>query len=381
MQCRKYVLLIAALLLPLILAIYGCGHNGDANEPGLRADGALVAHDQAQIEQIEQIEQTEPTDMTRIVASQPVGQQTSDEPANGSSDSLSAGSPEGQHDPSPDGIPSEAHSDSSGSLAGLAQGQASGALPGEAQGATSDNLPDGQHEQLPRDLPSGLSDALPDGPVYEPILEASGPSIEIPPKVAYITIDDGPSRSVTPGILDVLLSEGIHATFFVLPNKDVEDLYRRIIDEGHEIGNHSFSHNYSKLYQYNNLKAFTDDVLKARDFILDNYGYETVTYRFPGGTMGRNSETIAKRKAALEEMGYRYFNWHIDSGDARSHTDKSATSLTNNVLNNTRGREHVIVLMHDSAGRRSTLQALPRIIAGLRDQGYTFDVLRNYPQE
>ena len=200
-----------------------------------------------------------------------------------------------------------------------------------------------------------------------------------PNKVAYITIDDGPSRAITPGILNILRDEGIKATFFILPHDGVSDIYQRIIDEGHEIGNHSASHVYSKLYSSGNIEAFKEDVLLAQSFMLDNFGYLTTTFRFPGGAMGRKSSIIEPRREFLKEIGYRDFDWHVDTGDANSNQkDKSAAALTARVLNNTRDRERLIVLMHDTSSKSTTLEALPGIIAGLREQGYSFDILRNY---
>ena len=204
----------------------------------------------------------------------------------------------------------------------------------------------------------------------------TGNNIPVPDKIAYITIDDGPSRAITPGILDVLQQEGVRATFFVLPHSGVDDLYWRIINEGHEIGNHTYTHNYSRLYS--DINNFREDVLRAEAFIMEKLDYRTTTFRYPGGSMGRASSIIAPRHALLEELGYRYFNWHIDIGDARAQTDKRAAALTDNVLNNTRGREQLIILMHDSWDKRTTLEALPMIIAGLREQGYSFDIMRNY---
>ena len=198
-------------------------------------------------------------------------------------------------------------------------------------------------------------------------------------KVAYLTIDDGPSRNITTGILDILQQEGIKATFFVLPYRDVEDIYWRIIDEGHEIGNHTYSHSYPKLYNPGSIEFFREDVIKAHDYIYGNYGYYMTSFRFPGGAMGRSSGIIGPRREFLAELGYTDFDWHVDSGDANSNMhDKSAQSLTRNVLEKTRGREKLIVLMHDTQGKTTTLEALPYIIAGLREQGYSFDILRNY---
>jgi peptidoglycan/xylan/chitin deacetylase (PgdA/CDA1 family) len=113
----------------------------------------------------------------------------------------------------------------------------------------------------------------------------------------------------------------------------------------------------------------------------NNFGYYTTSFRFPGGAMGRGSDIISPRRALLAELGYREFGWDIDSGDANpAQSDRSAATLANNVLNNTRNRDHLIILMHDSGGRRTTLEALPAIIAGLREKGYSFDIMRNYPE-
>ena len=214
----------------------------------------------------------------------------------------------------------------------------------------------------------------------EPKLPAIPPEPPEPMKVAYITIDDGPSRAITPGILDVLQREEVPATFFVLPHQGLDDIYMRIIEEGHEIGNHSYSHNYTRLYSSHNIEAFKDDIIMARDFILENFGYLTTSFRFPGGSGGRSSAVIISRREVLAELGYRDFNWQIDSGDASPHdTDKSADGIVSQVLSNTRNREHLIILFHDTASKRTTLEALPRIISGLREQGYTFDIIRNYP--
>ena len=197
--------------------------------------------------------------------------------------------------------------------------------------------------------------------------------------VAYLTFDDGPSRTVTPGILDVLAQEEIKATFFILPKEGHDDTYQRMIDEGHEIGNHSNSHDYKKLYDQS-MDFFITDILKAHNFILDNFGYTMTSFRFPGGSSSCGSSRIDVRLEFLEEHGYTPFDWDIDSGDAYSkQKDKSAQNLTRIVLNNTDGREHVIILMHDHRWRETTLEALPMIIEGLREQGYTFDVMSNHP--
>jgi peptidoglycan/xylan/chitin deacetylase (PgdA/CDA1 family) len=229
--------------------------------------------------------------------------------------------------------------------------------------------PAGRSTEPPEGLPAPPTAQPYDGTPSERPAEAMG--APRPGKVAYITIDDGPSRAITPGILDVLKAEGIKATFFVLAHRNVDDIYQRIIDEGHEIGNHTFTHNRQTVYDAYDLNAFRQEVLSAQAFIYDNFGYTMTTFRFPGGAMGRSASIIEPRRED--------FDWHVDSGDAHPRqTDRSAATLTNNVLLNTRGREQLIVLFHDTSSKGTTLEALPRVIAGLREQGYTFDIMRNY---
>jgi len=202
-------------------------------------------------------------------------------------------------------------------------------------------------------------------------------------KIAYITIDDGPTRNVTPAVLDTLKKYGVKATFFVLSHNGVDDLYKRIIDEGHVIGNHSASHDYNILYK-KTVEDFKNDVLKARNFISQKFNYTTTLFRFPGGSMSWNKDVIKARVEVLKSLGYRYFDWNSSMGDTEANLKKYgsdeqiARHLANNVLNNTKGKDKLIILMHDSAGKKYSAMALPLVIEGLRQQGYEFDVLTNY---
>ncbi|NLE26183.1 MAG: polysaccharide deacetylase family protein [Clostridiaceae bacterium] len=201
-------------------------------------------------------------------------------------------------------------------------------------------------------------------------------------KFAYITIDDGPSRSITPINLDTLKKYNVKATFFVLPRKDLDDIYKRIIDEGHVIGNHSYSHDYD--YLYNSLENFKNDVLKAGNFISNKLNYTTTVYRFPGGSMSRSKNVIKARTEILANLGYKYFDWNVSMADTDPNLKKYGTEeqivnlLANNILKNTKGKNKLVILMHDSEGKKYSAKALPIIIEGLRKQGYEFDVLTNY---
>jgi len=209
--------------------------------------------------------------------------------------------------------------------------------------------------------------------------EQTGESTDTPTgtgKVAYLTFDDGPVRETTPAILDILLQEGVKATFFVIPNEDSDDLFRRIIDEGHEIGNHSYSHRYNRLYE-RSINDFRQDIQRAHDFLIENFDYTMVSFRFPGG-IWEAGDGLSARIRTINDLGYRHYQWHIDTNDWRR--GQNAEDIIKTVLDNTAGREHVIILMHDNHLGQETVKALPGLIEGLREQGYTFETVKNFPQ-
>ena len=202
-------------------------------------------------------------------------------------------------------------------------------------------------------------------------------------KTAYITVDDGPSRNNTVSILDTLKKNGIKATFFVLPKANMDGIYRRIINEGHVLGNHSYSH---ARCIYGSAEDFEKDLLKAKAFIYEKFDYTTTVFRFPGGTKGRKKSIIQKRAEILKRNGYRYFDWDVSVADTdpnlKNYGDEKAVInlMVKNVGNNTKGKKQLIVLMHDSSGKTCTARALPHIIKELQKQGYIFDVLTNYKE-
>jgi peptidoglycan/xylan/chitin deacetylase (PgdA/CDA1 family) len=96
--------------------------------------------------------------------------------------------------------------------------------------------------------------------------------------------------------------------------------------------------------------------------------------------MSWGRDVINPRLDVLTDLGYRYFDWHVDPSDWRSST--SAAEISKEVLEQTvaqtaQGREHIIILLHDRYKR--TLDALPGIITSLREKGYEFDIIRNFP--
>ena len=195
-----------------------------------------------------------------------------------------------------------------------------------------------------------------------------------PEKVAYLTFDDGPSKNITPQILDILKQEQVPATFFVLGSR-VElnpDLLKREFDEGHYIANHGYSHQYSQIYRSKD--TVFEEYIKCENAIrnaLDNQEYNTYLFRFPGGSSGGRYEAIkTEAKELLHSYGVNYTNWNCLTGDAEGKT--TPEELIGCLEQTMQGDGSIIILMHDASDKSYTVQALPMVISHLRDKGYTF---------
>ena len=100
--------------------------------------------------------------------------------------------------------------------------------------------------------------------------------------------------------------------------------------------------------------------------------------------MGRSKDVIKAREQILANLGYKYYDWNVSMADTDPNLKKYGTEeqignlLANNILKNTNGRKKLVILMHDSEGKKYSAKALPIIIEGLKKQGYEFDVLTNY---
>ncbi len=184
----------------------------------------------------------------------------------------------------------------------------------------------------------------------------------------YLTFDDGPS-DYTDAILDILDDYNIKATFFVV-GKDVDtygDAYKRIVDDGHTIGMHSYSHNYSAVYS--SKEAFESDFNEIHDLIYDVTGVDSKFYRFPGGSSNKLSNIgMYPFISFLNEEGVEYFDWNVSSGDATSAAFTSA-ELVDNVMTDVVKYKTSVVLLHDSRGKQATVEALPELIEALQQEG------------
>jgi len=178
-----------------------------------------------------------------------------------------------------------------------------------------------------------------------------------------LSFDDGPSARYTREILDILAEYHIHATFFMIGANAEQNpgLVSAVAEAGHEIGNHTYSHN--KPYELS-CDALLEELQRTEQAITGSSAPEPTLFRPPEGV---TTPVIA---GAAEQMGYRIVLWSVDTRD----WDKKTTleNIVDNVMENTCSGS--IILFHDSVSRKESItpQALRAIIPALLEDGYRF---------
>jgi len=190
--------------------------------------------------------------------------------------------------------------------------------------------------------------------------------------VIYLTFDDGPRSGTTDKILDTLKEKGVKATFFVTSGGP-DDLIKRAYLEGHSIGLHTASHDYSVIYSSSD--SYFDDLQLVSDRVEQITGERSYLLRFPGGssnTVSRHysSGIMSYLTSEVVQRGYRYYDWNIDSRDAEG-GKFSADEISNFVISQLSHDRVNMVLMHDT--KVTTMDALGKIIDYGKEHGYTFD--------
>ncbi len=190
------------------------------------------------------------------------------------------------------------------------------------------------------------------------------------PNVA-LTFDDGPSVPYTGQVLDVLKREHVHATFFLCGENAVQhpELVRRILAEGHEIGNHTWSHPWLYLMPR---ERIADEIDRTQDALEKITGRRPRLFRPPFGVRWFTLWPL------LRERGLTMVMWSARGYDGRYDADGMARVTLEQL---TPGG---IILLHDGfetraaseIDRAATVAALPKIIAGARRAGFRFGVLR-----
>jgi peptidoglycan-N-acetylglucosamine deacetylase len=174
-----------------------------------------------------------------------------------------------------------------------------------------------------------------------------------------MTFDDGPSPETTPRLLDILKQRNIKATFFMIGQNAQRnpEIVKRILAEGHEIGNHSWTHpQLSKLSD----QRVTDEITKTQDAIKDASGYTPVLFRPPYGAItSRQKDWIEK------QFGLSIIMWSVDPFDWKR---PGASVIEQRILAG--ARPGSIILSHDI--HKQTVDAMPATLDALAQKGFKF---------
>lgn len=198
-------------------------------------------------------------------------------------------------------------------------------------------------------------------------------------KVVYLTFDDGPSK-YSKDILNVLKKYNVRATFFTTGtsikngNEELNDVLRESYAYGNSIGNHTYSHDYNKLYPKKrvNLKAFQDDLDKNLSLLKNVLGedFETNIVRCPGGSMSWNNMDSLKNH--LDKSGKASIDWNALTGDSSS-KNKDVDTMIENAITTSKDKNLVVLLMHET--NKLTPEYLDDIIKYYHNNGYEFKTL------
>lgn len=187
-------------------------------------------------------------------------------------------------------------------------------------------------------------------------------------KEIVLTFDDGPDPEYTNQVLDILGNYDVNASFFIIGNKAIhnQDILKRMHQEGHEIGIHTFSHPKTTEMTTEQLKL---ELNGTQRIIQGITGHTTTLYRSPyGDEEAKSSPSHFEILQDVTDMGYVTVNYDIDSRDWEL---GDSDAIVENVMNQVSGGD--IILLHDSGGDRdATIEALPDLIEQLQKQGYTF---------
>ncbi|MCM3652951.1 glycosyltransferase [Metabacillus litoralis] len=187
-------------------------------------------------------------------------------------------------------------------------------------------------------------------------------------KEIVLTFDDGPDPKYTESILEILKQYQVKASFFVIGNKAIQnqDIVERIYRDGHEIGNHTFSHPKTNEVSDKQLKL---ELNSTQRIIQGITGRTTLLNRSPyGDEEAKYMPSHFQKLQDVTQMGYVTVNYDIDSKDWKL---RDSEAIVENVLNQVSSGD--IILLHDGGGdRQATIEALPEIIEQLQNKGYKF---------
>ncbi len=188
-------------------------------------------------------------------------------------------------------------------------------------------------------------------------------------KILYLTFDCGYENGNTPRILDALNKHGVKATFFAVGNflSDNPELIRRMVQEGHTIGNHSMDH--PDMSRITSLESFAEELEPVEALYQEITGEEMKPYfRPPQGTYSENSLRLAK------ELGYKTFFWSLAYVDWYQDQQPSREEAFEKLL----GRIHpgAIVLLHNTSDTNGEI--MDELLGRWKEMGYRFGTLEDF---
>lgn len=187
----------------------------------------------------------------------------------------------------------------------------------------------------------------------------------------YLTFDCAPSVN-TQRILDILDEYGIKATFFLMGTDDPQGLevMKQVAARGHSVGLYSYSGSYLEVYD--SVSAYLADFEKIYNLVYETTGVRAEIFRFPGGSVNTYNGNIYRELIAeMLRRNFVFFDWN-HSGIASGST---AEEIKNNIFTTVQDKDRAILSLSDTAGSEAVADALPDIISGLRDRGYSFQPL------
>lgn len=206
-------------------------------------------------------------------------------------------------------------------------------------------------------------------------------------KTVFITFDDGPSINNTRNIIKILNEYNIKATFFIIGNKGEE--YSEIVKELHKSGmciaSHTYTHEYERIFK--SVDDYRNDLEKCDEFIENLVGEKPVPYiRIPGGTHNSSSGKSNMNNIInyLKDNNINYVGWNVCSNDALGRNIPSY-KLFSNVKNQTEKVETrtniLVLLMHDSYYKKTTVEVLPQILDYYVSKGYEFKTFKDITKQ
>ena len=197
-------------------------------------------------------------------------------------------------------------------------------------------------------------------------------------KVIYLTFDDGPGGKVTKDVLDILKSENVPATFFLIGEQidnNQQEIIKQMVSDGNAVGLHSYTHDHCKLYGPNG--DFFKEMAECQNSIKNACGVTTNILRFP---FGCNSSYFKLTKSMLNKIhskNLKVYEWNVDSTDGL-YPKLSPSKIAKRAQST---KKTAVVLMHSGYNNKNSAAALNEVIQYYKKNGYTFKTISDDTDE